>query len=382
MWAKTVTDTLESSKGDRVIITYNITLKDKHVVIKFVDTKKKLGQTFKDKYKKLDEVAVLFFDKTGNFEDKTEFSGINTEAFMVPANIKYDISKDGYFLLKDNPTLSLEFNSAESAKLKIPMFIAHYEGKRRYKIFSRCDDLIVRLSKHSINAGNMATETMTQTITSQEEIGEDNADAAVAVSLINRINGLLVEQDEYPFSDELKQAISSLREISYRPIDSELSSKIGEVLAACNSKEKELKAEAKTAEDAAARNAEMLAQKAEAKAQARKDSIAAAAQQKADENRKQNIWLMIGGVILAVLAFIGNQMFQQFRNAKNQKSIMDMQQNVVKRAEDEAKRRARNMAHSQINRAKGAVKNKTRGAIKDGIGKITKKSNGNKEITI
>jgi len=382
--AREVTDTLESSKRDRVIVTYDITQNNGQITIKFLDAKKKLGRTYRDKYKKLDEVAVLFFDRTGNYEDNMEFSGINTDAFMIPKEVKYKVSKDGYFLLNDNPTLSMELKSGENAELSIPLFIAHYEGKRRYKVFSRCEDLKINLSKKkSLRVQDTSTQQLTtQTITTQEEMDGTDADVAVANSLINRINGLLAEQEEYPFSDELKQAISSLREISYRPIDSNLSSRIGEVLSACNLKEKELKAEAKAAEDAAAKNAELQAKLAEEQAQARQDSIATAAQQKAEEDRKQNLWLIIGGVILAILAFVGNQTFQHFRNVKNQKSIMDMQQNVVRRAEDEAKRRARNMARSQINRVQGEARRKTRSAINDGIGKIGKKGKGNKGISI
>lgn len=384
VWAREVTDTLESSKRDRVIVTYDITQNNGQITIKFLDAKKKLGRTYRDKYKKLDEVAVVFFDRTGNYEDNMEFSGINTDAFMIPKEVKYKVSKDGYFLLNDNPTLSMELKSGENAELSIPLFIAHYEGKRRYKVFSRCEDLKINLSKKkSLRVQDTSTQQLTtQTITTQEEMDGTDADVAVANSLINRINGLLAEQEEYPFSDELKQAISSLREISYRPIDSNLSSRIGEVLSACNLKEKELKAEAKAAEDAAAKNAELQAKLAEEQAQARQDSIATAAQQKAEEDRKQNLWLIIGGVILAILAFVGNQTFQHFRNVKNQKSIMDMQQNVVRRAEDEAKRRARNMARSQINRVQGEARRKTRSAITDGIGKIGKKGKGNKGISI
>ena len=382
--AREVTDTLESTKRDRVIVTYDITQHNGQVTIKFLDAKKKLGQTYRDKYRKLDKVAVVFFDRTGNYEDNTEFSGINTEALMIPKEIKYKSSKDGYFLLKDNPSLEIEFKSGENAVLSIPLFIAYYEGKRRYKVFSRCEDLKIKLSKRKSPKVQDATDLRlsTQTITTQEELEGADADAAVANSLINRINGLLAEQEEYPFSDELKQAISSLREISYRPIDGNLSSRIGEVLAACNLKEKELKSEAKAAEDAAARDAELQAKLAEEQAQARQDSIAAAAQQKAEEDRKQNLWLIIGGIILAILAFIGNQTFQHLRNVKNQRSIIDMQQNVVKRAEDEAKRRARNMAQSQINRVQGEARRKTRNAINDGVSKIGKKGKGNKGISI
>lgn len=382
--AREVTDTLESSKRDRVIVTYDITQNNGQITIKFLDVKKKLGGTYREKYQKLNEVAVLFFDRTGNYEDDMEFSGINTDAFMIPKEVKYKASKDGYFLLNDNPTLTMELKYSENAVLSIPLFIAHYEGKHRYKVFSRCENLNIYLSKKkSVRVQDVSTQQlMTQTIISQEEMEGTDADVAVANSLINRINGLLAEQEEYPFSDELKQAISSLREISYRPIDSDLSSRIGEVLSACNSKEKVLKEEAKAAEYAAARNAEIQAKLAEEKAQARQDSIAAVAQKKAEENRKQNLWLIIGGVILAILVFVGNQLFQHFRNVKNQKSIMDMQQNVVRRAEDEAKRRARNMTQSQINRVQGEARHKTRNAITDGIGKKGNKGKGNKGISI
>ncbi len=383
IWAREVTDTLESSKRDRVFVTYDIVQNDGKITIEFLNARTILGRTNRNNYKKLDEVKVLFFDRIGNHED-TEFSGINTEAFMTPSGVKYKRSEDGFFLLNDKQKISMELKSNENIELSIPVFIAHYEGKHRYKVFSRCEDLKINLSKKkSVRVQDVSTQQLTtQTITTQEEMDGTDADVAVANSLINRINGLLAEQEEYPFSDELKQAISSLREISYRPIDSNLSSRIGEVLSACNLKEKELKAEAKAAEDAAAKNAELQAKLAEEQAQARQDSIAAAAQQKSEEDRRQNLWLIIGGVILAVLAFVGNQTFQHFRNVKNQKSIMDMQQNVVRRAEDEAKRRARNMARSQINRVQGEARRKTRSAINDGIGKIGKKGKGNKGISI
>jgi len=382
VWAREVTDTLESSKRDRVIVTYDITQNNGQITIKFLSVNKKLGRTYREKYKKLDEIAILFFDRTGNYEDNMEFSGINTDAFMIPKEVKYKVSKDGYFLLNDKPTLSMELKSGENAELSIPFFIAHYEGKHRYKVFSRCEDLKINLSKKkSVRVPEVSTQlSTTQTITSQEEIDGTDVDEAVANSLINRISALLAEQEEYPFSDELKQAISSLREISYRPIDSNLSSRIGEVLSACNSKEKELKAEAKAAEDAAAKNAELQAKLAEEQALARQDSIATVAQQKAEAERKQNIWLIIGGVILAIFAFVGNLTYQNFRNAKNRKSIEEMQQNAIKRAEDEAKRRARNMTQSQINRVQGETRRKTRSAINEGIGKIRRK--GNKGISI
>lgn len=385
IWAKEITDTLESTKGDRVIVTYDMTQNNGQVVIKFIDVKKRLGRIFKDKYKKLDEVVVLFFDRTGNFEDKMVFSGIDTEAFMIPASVSYRISRDGYFLLNDNPTLSIELKSAESEELKIPIFIAHYEGKHRYEIFSRCENLVVKLfkRKQTTNTGSTSTQVTTQTITSQEEVDGALSETDEAKILIKIIYDLLDEQDGDEFTDELQQSISKLRVIGHSTSDRSLSSRISDVLADCKQKEKELKASANAAAGAAAKEAELQAKKAEEEeAQARQDSIAAAAQQKVEKDRKQNLLLIIGGVVLAVFGFVGNQVFQYFRNVKNQKSIMDMQQNVVKRAEDEAKRRARNMAQGQINRVQSGARQKTQNAINNGIGKIGKRGKGNKGISI
>lgn len=384
IWAKEVTDTLESTKRDRVIIIYDIAQNNGQVAIKFIDAKKKLGQTFKDKYKKLDEVVVLFFDRTGNYGDDTEFLGISPEPFMIPSGVNYKISRDGYFLLNDNQTLSLELKSAESEELKIPIFIAHYEGKQRYKVFSRCEDLVIKMSKHKQpdNPSKPTSKLTTQTITSQEEVEGTFSETDEASILIKVIYDLLDDQEGEEFSGELQQAISRLRVIGHSTSDRSLSSRINNVLDDCKQKERDLKVNASAAAEAAAKEAELQAKKAQEQAQARQDSIAAVAQQKAEEDRKQNLWLIIGGAFLAILAFIGNQVFVHFRNVKNQKSIMDMQQNVVKRAEDEAKRRARNMARSQINRVQGETRRKTRGAINEGISKISKKGKGDKGITI
>jgi len=372
-WGKEVTDTLESTKNDRIIVTYDIWQKDGQFKIKFLDVRKKLGQTFSKKYKKLDEVAIVFFDRIGVLGDNMEFSGMNADAFMIPGGVKYTSSRDGYFLLNDNPTI--ELISSESAELSIPMFLAHYEGKRRYKIFSRCDDLVVKLA---INSVNRVMRQDTQTIITQE-FEEEFSDIDEANILINKVSDLLSEQDEYPFSDELRQAISSLRDRSYRITDRKVSSTISELLSSCKSKEDELKDKANRKAAAAAREAELQAKLAEERALARQDSIAAVAQQKAEKEKKRNLWLIIGGVILAILGFVGNQTLQHFRNLKNQRSIMEMQENAVRRAENEAKRRARNSVQRQANKVQNDAKRKVRNIINENI---DGKRKGKKDISI
>ena len=383
-WAREVIDTLESSKKDRVIITYDITQTDRQATIKFLDVKKKLGRAFKDNYKKLDEIAILFFDRTGNYDDKTEFSGINTDAFMIPKDIKYKVSKDGYYLLNDNPTITMELKSGDNIKVSIPIFIAHYEGKKRYKVFSRCENLIIELSqkKNSNVQDRTAQQQTTKIITSEEEVEGEFTDIDEANILINKVQDLLADAKEYPFSEELKQAISSLRDRSYRITDDKASSIISEVLRACKIKENELKSDADAAAEAAEREAERLAKQAEEQARARQDSINEAARIKAEEDKKQNLWLIIGGVILAILGFIGNKAFNIYNNKKNQENFARIQDGMVKRAENEAKRRARNMAQNQINQVKREARKKTQSAINDRINTIGKKGKGNQSISI
>lgn len=383
-WAREVIDTLESSKKDRVIITYDITQTDRQATIKFLDVKKKLGRAFKDNYKKLDEIAILFFDRTGNYDDKTEFSGINTDAFMIPKDIKYKVSKDGYYLLNDNPTITMELKSGDNIKVSIPIFIAHYEGKKRYKVFSRCENLIIELSKkkNSNVQDRTAQQQTTKIITSEEEVEGEFTDIDEAKILINKVQDLLADAKEYPFSEELKQAISSLRDRSYRITDDKASSIISEVLRACKIKENELKSDADAAAEAAEREAERLAKQAEEQARARQDSINEAARIKAEEDKKQNLWLIIGGVILAILGFIGNKAFNIYNNKKNQENFARIQDGMVKRAENEAKRRARNMAQNQINQVKREARKKTQSAINDRINTIGKRGKGNQSISI
>ena len=105
--AKEVKDTLFSAYGDRVIVSYSQTLNGGQLGLRFNNVQKKLSEDNLKKYKKLDEVAVVIFDRTGNYRD-VKFDGIATSAFMVPSDIHYSSSSDGYFLLRDNP--SLEFS--------------------------------------------------------------------------------------------------------------------------------------------------------------------------------------------------------------------------------------------------------------------------------
>lgn len=376
--AKTKKVTLHSENQDRVILEYDVSFVSNQYVLCFKDVRKTLGKKFGEQYK-LSDVQVLFFDREGNYQD-IKFSGKTIEAFTKPFSVSYKPSDDGFFFLADNPELT--FNSTEAFKLSIPIYLVHYDKKRHYNVFASCGPLEVDFSsKEIVGSTDSGKETSEVTIVSQEEESAIT-DAQLVDIYIRNVNELLADQDELPFSDDLKEALSRLRELRERSAvisDKRLDDRISEVLDECKKKEKELKERGRAAAEAEKQKVERERQQA----QAHEDSIRAMELQKAEEQKKQNIWLAVGGVLLAVLIFVGNQIFQHFRNLKNQKSILDMQQSVVKRAEDEAKRRARNAAQSKVNQAKTEARKKTRDFVDGTIGKMGKdKKKGTKNYSI
>ena len=94
--SKEYKDTLWTTDHDRIILTYDLRYNSDGVDIRFLDVKKKLGRINAKRYKKLEDVEVIFFDRTGVYEDMT-FTNITPEAFMVPSNLKYSKSDIGYF---------------------------------------------------------------------------------------------------------------------------------------------------------------------------------------------------------------------------------------------------------------------------------------------
>ena len=96
-----VTDTVFSAQKDRVIITYDISYNDNKVTIRFLDAIKKLGGSNKDKFTKLSEVKVAFFDRVGNYSDNAKFKDKSPKAFTVPAYAHYQRSREGYFIINN-----------------------------------------------------------------------------------------------------------------------------------------------------------------------------------------------------------------------------------------------------------------------------------------
>ena len=77
-----------------------------------------------------------------------------------------------------------------------------------------------------------------------------------------------------------------------------------------------------------------------------------AEKEKEEKREKRNIFLIIGGALLGVLCFVGNQVFQHFRSVRNARNMMELQQDIAFRAESEARNYARKKTNEYVNKVK------------------------------
>lgn len=355
-------DTIYTTDGDRIILTYDIVNTTNQVTVKFIGQQKKLGR-LNSKYKDLSKVAVLFFDRTGNYSGDVSFSNMVPEAFMTPSDAHFKKSSDGYYLIQAEPKLS--FMVKADARVLIPIYLAYKTKKGKYELFSKSRDLIIPLRVGARTNRLMAsTQTIQQTITSTAEIETDNTVAVKILESINLAKKLLTQADGLPFSDNLLDEINYLRQKRREITDNLLVSEISEVMEQYESKKSMLENKSAEEQKKQQQQEKLKAQQEAQEIKAQNDSIANAQQIASEKEKKRNLWMIIGGIILAILAFIGNQIFQGIRNKKNQMRMMDMQQNIADKAEAEAKRQARNAIRTQQNRIEAGAKRKVSDAVR------------------
>jgi len=330
--AKDVVDTLYSSDGDRIILTYTIQQSDQKTTVLFTNVQKKLGSANQRKYRKLDEVAVAIFDRTGSYGD-TKFEGMTPNAFMVPAGVSYTPSTDGFYLLGDNPQLTL--TAPSEAQMSIPVYLAHYEKKRHYKIFSQCGDLqfSTKVSSGGRSGGGRAGGAGARSgdraanaddIIVSEEISDEGLtpvdDALITIANVkNQLEGVT----KLPFPEDLTFQANHLRELRSKISDMEVLQDINSVLASYDKKKAELEEGAAAEQQAAAAAAQQAAKEEAAAQQAKQDSIQQAQEQKASEEKKGMMWLIGGIAGIGMLLMFGKQIFQTIKNNKMQKMMMD-----------------------------------------------------------
>lgn len=331
--AKDVVDTLYSSDGDRIILTYTISQSGGKTTVLFTNVQKKLGSANQRNYRKLDEVAVAIFDRTGTYND-TKFEGMTPTAFMVPSGVSYTPSEDGFFLLGDNPQLT--FNTSSEAQISIPVYIAHYEKKRHYKLFSKCNNLEFSTKVtgggggrqrggggSGARAGDDRAANADDIIVSEEISDEGLTPLDDASITIANVKNQLKDVTKLPFPEDLTFLANHLRDLRSKISDMEVVQEISDVLSAYDKKKAELEEKAAGEQQAAAEAAQQ-AQKEEAAAQqAKQDSIQAAEKKEASEEKKGMMW-MIGGIAgVGMLLMFGKQIFQTIKNNKMQRMMMD-----------------------------------------------------------
>lgn len=385
-------ETLYTSAGDAVTVDYEITVSDGKTIVCFNDATVKLGHQNKRFASNKDNktLKVIFIDGT-NFEQGYQVEwerGGKIESFTTPAGwnyVKDSSGKSHIFPINDTGRCQLTFEGGQDKKeLKIPLYLAVYEHKdakkvigigrgasTSYKIFSKFGPLKVELSvpkKNSAPVNSNAVAGGVHTTQEQqveyEDVTIDSGDDETSLTtaeldreardLINRIKSRM---ENCSTEEDYAQL-----EIDMNNLDKYWQGASSEVKGEIDGLKKDFNAGRAAAGQAAASAA--AAEQAAAEAA---DSEKAKEQE--DKNRKDKWWMFIIAAVLGVLGFGGSQVSQHLRNKKNQQSMMDMQQNVVKRAENEAKRRAQSFARNKSHQMVGQVKQKGRQAVRSGVTK-------------
>lgn len=373
-------DTVWTRQNDKIILTYNVSSDNNQMTIDFSRPRIIPSSALNKECKgEIDKLKVVIFDRIGDF-GKAKWSGISPEAFMVPNGLSYDKTSDGYYILGESQPI--EFHKQNNAKVnvKMPMYIAVYDKKQNYRIVAVSKTPISLSSSTSgtsragqRDGSRSGVDTERIAITSSEELDADNADITSALSSIEMIKELLSRETEVPFSQTLQMEIYNLRSLKNQIKEPEVVTKINDVLLMCSDKERELKDAQNQSALAAKAQEQALIQQQKQEAEAQQKAAEEKAREQEEKQQKRTLWMIIGGVILAILGFIGNAIFKHFRDIRNQKSIMQMQESLARQAEHEAGRRSReiirNKAHQVANKGRSQIRNKMNNRTTNNAGK-------------
>lgn len=397
--ARVVNDTLFSSQNDRVILSYELKQNDEKVELRFTNIRIRLGDMLFDKYRKTSEIVAVFFDRVGDIKD-IRFTGLTPKALSVSSGLGYSPSPDGYFLFDpyQYPSLVFDKKTAGEALMSIPVYIAHYEKKRHYEILCACGSLEVKLGTTPTQMPPAVTENAAppqyEPIEIEPEMSEEED---WALNMVNSIMSRLPEQTEAPIDATLEQEVKNLIDLKSKIKNEAVQERIKEAVDAFEAKKKELTEAQKAKED------QQMAIKADNEAfnqclsieacelylnsypdgihveevRAKKAELEASAKEKEDKEKRRKIWMIVGGTLLAILLFVGNQVMQTIRNKRTQRSMMQMQQDAVNRAKSMAKGKTQGAIRKQTDKARRAGQNAVRDAV-DGVTKPKGKGNNNR----
>ncbi len=380
---KEVKDTIRTPQNDKIILTYNVTNDGNNLSIDIgnhprIIPSENLKQECKGEY---DKLKVVAFDRIGDF-GKVKWKGMVPKALMIPAGLNHDATSEGYYILGESQPITFSGNIYNVEDINIPLYIAIYEKKQNYKIVAASQTPLTvkpkKLTNSNAQRGQRNTEVERVAIHSSEEVEIDNTDITSALSSIELVKELLSRETAIPFSQTLQMEIYNLRNLKNTIKEQEIVDRINELLLQCTEKEQALKAAESSAALAAKAEEKALLEQQRQEAEAQQQAAEEKAREEQEKQQKRTLWMIIGGVILAILAFIGNAIFKHFRDISNQKSIMQMQESLAQQAAHEATRRSREVVY---NKAHKAV-NKGRGKLRDTVQKTDKSKKNNKRPSI
>ena len=165
---------------------------------------------------------------------------------------------------------------------------------------------------------------------------------------IDRVRNMLAREKGEDLSDEVNKAMDDLAAL-YSTCSPEEKSAIDNLRAEVNQKGAEL---------------QQAAQAAKAEEEKRQQDEENKVKEDEDNQKKRNIWLMIGGALLAVLLFVGNQVMQHVRNRSQVRSMQELQDRAMHQAEGQIKQRTRSMVQQQMGKAEQAVVRTASGSLR------------------
>ena len=373
--ARVVTDTLQSSQKDQVIVTYNLKQSDERMELEFTNIRIKLGNQANEKHKKASETVAVFFDRIGGFDD-IRFSGnITPKAISLSPELVYTPSPDGYFIFDPYQYPFLVFDNAVkgASVVNIPIYLARYVKKRHYEIISSCGTLEIKIEAPTALAltppiTDVTTPTPTQELIPEEELTDAETSA---LSAINSIMKRLPNQSGTSIDETLALEISAFeekkKELEEKRVVDETKKADNEAFNQCVSIE--------ACEAYLNRFPDGLHVD---EVKAKKEGFKAAAEEKAKQEKKRNIWMIIGGVLLAILLFVGNQVMQALRSKRTQQNMLKMQMDAVNQAKNAAQNQAQGAIRKETNQVVNQVQQKGKNAVRDAVGGTTKpKGKGN-----
>lgn len=362
--AKLVKDTICTQQNDQIILMYDLSINGNDISVR-IDNKPRIipSEDLRKSCKgDLSLLKVVIFDRIGDF-GKVKWNGMPPTAFMVPSGFSYDRSGDGFYILGESAPMTFTRRVSDKRDIEFPLYVAVYEKKQTYRLVSSgSSPFKVTVGGDSETSRTVRTGTDTEHIAIQAGGGTatDNEDVVKALSSMRVIRQLLASETELPFSQTLQLEIYNLRSLKDRVKDADVVAKINDVLISCGDKEREIKDLQKEASLAAQAQEQALIARQKAEEEARQKEAEEKARLQEEKQQKRTVRMIIGGVILAILSLIGNAVFKHFRDMRNQKSIMEMQESLAKQAQHEASRRSReiirNKTHQIVNKGESRMR--------------------------